>query len=584
MAAHPTIGDMVKHPYGVVENYVDPDGQIYDGVYATAVNSFVPSFEYHFDNLLGGFLLKAAASERGKEIQYICKMMEIFNQNNNLRNSVLYQNFLQIYNSILSIGLNDGISAMQLSFMVDTLQKMQLGLYELDKEVQENFEIYRNINTAFLDRNIIEELRKVLAFTGAASSIKLGTLNLDMTGTEFIEEVLKGVKKKMLDAVNNSNITKTSEQGKEVLNRYIQNIDEIINLYRIKLGQFYSNKFEAIGDAETIKGMKLNELEQAAILNDANAKFKKDKILINKEGKPKTFHRTIIDAILGSLGGKSVEYLLDIRGGGMNTGNIAGKGGQSIDADNIQLGSGTLEYYLDYNRDKDKWDGITTYDEFKRELEAIQDFKSKFIIMTSAKDQSVSKEFKNSIAHTDVKIKGTASLEKRAPEIIEMYNLIDHPGAMDPTDLIFSIANLAEEFVCNGQVEQAKQTLGAICVGWMFDDVEKIVKGGSLLKNTSEIHLYNINNYFYTLSDILYQTAYALNSKNVADQSSYVKVGISLPKSKIFAPMVENNSPEDGMPRWNKVSETLMSGIGIDIHMNPKNLFNALFGGVFGSI
>lgn len=37
---------------------------------------------------------------------------------------------------------------------------MKMGLYELDKVVKENHEIFKNINMSFLDRNIVEELRK----------------------------------------------------------------------------------------------------------------------------------------------------------------------------------------------------------------------------------------------------------------------------------------------------------------------------------------------------------------------------------------------------------------------------------------
>ena len=120
MASHPTVGDMVKHPYGVVENYVDPDGQIYEGIYAGAVRGFVPNFEYHFNNLLFGFLLNAAQNERAKELSYINSMLTSFDDN--LKNSVLYKDFMKIYNSVVNIG--SGVS-MDLSVLVDTIQKMK---------------------------------------------------------------------------------------------------------------------------------------------------------------------------------------------------------------------------------------------------------------------------------------------------------------------------------------------------------------------------------------------------------------------------------------------------------------------------
>ncbi len=586
MATHPTVGDMIKHPYGVVENYVDPDGQIYLGVYANAVNQVVPSFEYHYSKLLLGFLARAAASERSKEISLINDLMKTFTGNNNLCNSTLYKSFLELYSAVLSRQGDNGIPEINFSIIIDTAQKMKMGLYDLDLSVKENFEIFKNINEAFLDKNIIEELRKTLSFKGSGSNFTvLPGLNLEMTGNDFINEVVENVKTKMLEAVNNSGLNKTSKNGQLVYQRYIENIEQITVLYKEKLGEFYTKKFLAIDEAEKIKETKLKDLEQAAIQNDAKARFKKDKILVNKEGNPKTFHKVIIDAILGSLGGKTPEYLLDIRHGGMNTGNLLNAQNKSIDADNIQIANAKLEYHLNYERDK-KWDNISTFHEFQNELKAINDFESKFVIMTSDKDQSVSADFKNKIAHSDVKIKGEAALKSRATEIIEMYNMIDNAGSLDPTDLIFSIANLAQEFVCNGQKEQARRTLGAICVGWMFDDVKQIVTNSSFIEGTNlqSIHFYNINNYFYTLSDILYKTANALESPKVSDHNKYVKIGISVPKDKIYAPMVESNSPEDGLPRWDAVSDYLLNNIKIDIHMNPNALFQDLFGNIFGVI
>ena len=584
MAAHPTIGDMVKHPYGVVENYVDPDGQIYEGVYATAVNSFVPSFEYHFNNLLFGFLLVAAQNERAKELKYINDMLVSFDDN--LKNSVLFKDFMKIYTGVISKG--SGI-AMDLSILVDTIQKMKMGLYDLDKEVKQNFDIFKNINEAFLDQNIVEKVQQNLKYSGAGSSKKIiGKIDENTTGKQILDTIINGLEEDINKALNNSNIDKTSKEGQRILALYKERKDRLAEMYRAKLEEWYTRKFVVLDKADKILEMKIKDLEAKSEEYDKD-KPKTKKILVNSDYEPRTLQQILINVISGELGGKTPEYVLDISRGGMNTGNIK-KGGLNIDADNIQLVNATGDFYFsDWKNREDKnnkiqWNEIGDFNIFLQQIERIQDFESKFMIMYSDKDQSVSKEFKNQIAHSDVKIKGSASLNKRGPEIIEMYNMIDHPGEMDPTDLIFSIANLAQEFVCNGQEEKAKRTLGAICVGWMFDDVKEIVQGSSLLQGTAGIHFYNINNYYYTLSDILYKTSVALRKTNISDQSSYVKIGIAVPKGKIYETMVQKNTPEEGMPRWEKVSNNLMSKTNIDIHMNPKNLFNALFGSIFGNI
>ena len=580
MAAHPTIGDMIKQPYGVVENYVDPDGQSELGLYAGIVNKTVPDFEYHYDNFLSNFLLRAAQNERSKEIKYINEMMENFDDD--LKNSTLYNNFLDIYKGIMS---GTGSDLLKLSSIVDTIQKMKLGLYELDKTVMENYTMFKDINLSFLDVNMMDELKKILKFSGAGSNTRmLPNLNLKMTGSDIIDTVTNNIKIKMEDSLKNSNINTQSKEGKKLLMRYQENIEKIVQLYNTKLKQYYTAKFEVIDKAETILGTSLKDLDNRVTEYDKGV-AKSKRIKVTKDGNPKTLQKTIVDIFVGSFGGKSPEYNLDIMGGGMNTGNIKNTLGLSIDADNIQIASGKMEFYFNNKRDRTQWDEIEYFGDFLDQVKKIENFESKFMIMYSDKDQSVSKEFgKTNVAHRDVKIKGDASLKKRGQEIIEMYNLIEHPGEMDPTDLIFSLANLSEEFVCNGNVEQAKRTLGAICVGWMFDDVKQIITGSSLISGVDTIHFYNINNYYYTLSDILYKTSEALESKNPSKYGTYVSIGISLPQNKIYATILEENSPEEGMPRWEAISDTLLSNTKINIHMNPKNLFNELFSDIFGKI
>lgn len=581
MATHPSVGEMIKHPYGVVESYVDPDGQVYAGVYATAVNNVVPGFEYHFNNFLFSFLLNAAGKEQVKEINYINSMLASFDDN--LKHSVLYTNFMKIYNSVMSRG--GGVS-MDLSVLVDTIQKMKIGLYDLDKELKENFNIFKDVNEAFLDKNIVEKVQKELKYTGASSSKKIvGTISGSTTGKDIIDRIIAGLEEDINKALDNSGIDKNSKEGRRILSLYKQRRDRLSEIYRAKLEEWYTRKFTVLDKADKILSMKIQDLEAKSKAYDKD-KPKTNKILVNSNYESRTLQQILINVISGELGGKTPEFTLDIDRGGMNTGNLK-KGGLNVDADNIQLANADCNFYFPDWKTREEneginWNQIGDFDVFLDQIQRIKDFESKFMIMYSDKDQSVSKEFKNQIAHTDVKIKGSASLNKRGPEIIEMYNMIDHPGAMDPTDLVFSIANLAQEFVCNGQVDKAKKTLGAICVGWMFDDVKEIIQGSSLVQGTMGIHFYNINNYYYTLSDILYKTSQALSSKNISDQSSYVRIGITVPKGKIYEPMVQKNTVEEGMPRWEKVSGNLMSRTSIDIHMNPKSLFNALFSGVFG--
>lgn len=577
MATHPTIASMLQTPYGVLSEYTDPDGHTYPGVYATAVNSLVPTFQGHFDLLLDKILLQSAKNERVKEWAYIDTFLKSIQ---GLEDYKLYQDLIQLCDMLKTPIENKNQAMTSISQIVDTIQKVKTGLYDLNKTLADNEKTFQEFNKMAATNPMSSALRKVLNASGPLNGLIFGAIDINKTGKQIITEAIDEY---LL-------MIKNIEQENDFNDKQIQTLLQLAKVFQVKLEEFYENKLTSVTSDPLNKT--LAELEKDAQIYDSQKKSNKDKILVSKSGKNKTISQVVWDTINGSLGGKGIEYTIDLSGGGKNTGAILNSKGLSIDADNIQLASATFEYH--YGASNDLFTKNTSdirFDEFKDDIKKIDELDRRFIVMTSAKDQSTNAKFSGFFAGSEtVKIKGEGSLASRKSEIETIYNAVDNVGH-NPSDLVFSIANLANDFVCSGQVEQAKRTLGAICIAWMFDDAKEIVQGTQFIESSDSLHFYNLNGKYYTLSDILELTARDLSRKSLAEYTSsssdgmkYVKIGITIPKSNPYETMLNNkNQPPEGMAQWDSVANTLTSTTKIGITMSPKNLFKDLFSSLFGA-
>ena len=571
MASHPTVADMLRHPYGVLSEYTDPDGQTYPGTYATIISGLVPTFQGHFNLLLDKILLQAAHNERAKEWNYINTFLDSIK---GLEDYRLYQDLVALCDDLKTPIESKNQAITSISQIVDTIQKVKTGLYDLNKTLIENEKTFEEFNKMAATNPMSLALRKVLDATGPLNGLIFGAIDVNKTGKQIISDAIDEYIK----------MIKKAEQENNFNDKQIQTLLQLAKVFQIKLEEFYENKLTSVTSDPLNKT--LSQLEQDAKQYDANKKSNKDKILVSKSGKDKTISQVVWDTINGSLGGKGIEYTIDLTGGGKNTGAILNSKGLSIDADNIQLASATLKYH--YGASNDLFTKTTSnirFDEFKEDMQKIDELDRRFIIMTSAKDQSTNAKFDTFFAGSEtVKIKGEGSLLSRKPEIEEMYSTIGNVGH-NPSDLVFSIANLANDFVCSGQVEQAKRTLGAICIAWMFDDAKEIVQGTQFIQDSDSLHFYNLNGKYYTLSDILELTARDLSQKSLAEYTSssrdgmkYVKIGITVPKNNPYEDMLNSkNQPPEGIAQWDKVANILNTTTKISIAMSPRNLFQDLF-------
>lgn len=564
-------GNYLSYPYGILKKYTI-GGETYIGEYADAVNANLAAIDVSFNDTFVNILLASASNERAKEWNYINQMLtKLFSED---PKPLIYDDIKKMLNTLYTPG--KGVSGAWVSQIVDTLQKLQFGLYDFNKSLKENMNIMKGFNEATLSKPFINAINQALGAKKEGRAFKYSDIKGDiknMTGQKLIETIFDNIKTNVDEGVEKKGVKKD-----EFTEKQLKIINDLQTFYISKVQQFYTGKFQCIEDLDIMK-TSLQELENKVINHNLTAKSKEK---INADNKP--IQQFIHELLIGAFGGQALEMTISLSGGGANTGKMVGTTGRSIDADNILLGTGKLEFFspdLEALNNKDKKNISLT--DLQKQIENIEELKDGLVIMTSAKDQSTNKTFNSFTAtNTKVKLKDPGSLKARRGEIEDMFAAANCGGV---DDLIFALANLAKDFVYEGKIEMAKKNLGTVCIAWMFDDAVEIIQGGSMFQNQSlgtnisTLHFYNINNYIYTLSDILLKTAQNLNKGigKTGRNMKYVNIGISGTKIEPYTTLLSENNQLKGIERWNYVSNELMSNITISVHMNVKNLFNDLF-------
>lgn len=559
-------GNLVGKPYGVLREFTDPEGRHYAGKYAGSVDSSMGGIEASYKIGLDSILLTAASNERGKEIGYINKLRSSLLKNSGGPTPYIYNEIDALFNQLVSPGT--GVSSGTISKIIDTLQKIKLGLYDVTKSIEENNEVMKAFNSITLSETLMTSINE--AFDAVKQSNNSYIYNnisgvVNKSGKDIIKDILNNVEKNIQNKTKN-NIT---NKGIILTEKQQQIIDSLIATYKSKLEHYYNGKFKAMKDVD-ILDKKLTKLDKEILSYNKKVKSKER---IN--GKDKPIHQFIHEVITGSLGGEALEINIDLTGGGVGTGRVLNSG-KAIDADNILLATGELDFmYPDLSKLTPDKNGNLQYDDLLKEIDNNQQLLDGFVLMFSDKDQSTNATFNSYVAtNTNVKLKDPGSLASRRGEIESMFSAVG--GSAE--QLIFGLANVATDFVCDGQVEQAKMALGTVCVAWMFNDAVEIVQRGTIFKNTNAttLHFYNVNGYYYTLSDILYKTAGNLKG-GISGGMKYVTVSLSSPKSNPYVTMLSEKGHPEGIAQWDRVSDNLMSQTKIGVQMNIKNLFNDLF-------
>lgn len=520
----PSMGELYSTPYGVLTKYI-----FYNHIYTGAYKDDV---DVHIDGYSG---MDAA-------ISIIINLFETAAKNEEAREKALFQAYINLIpeGTRLRADFDALIQNKQYSQAFDTLQKTMQKMYDFDKTLEENQKLFAKNNDLFLTGNflhsVIDQLGRTSHVTNKAADFR--NIDLSITGEMLISNIIDQVRQQAKERLKNDEMI----QYEKYLERIADYIREIfIDSYGI-----------------TSLQQSLQDLEKNQNIIDKRKEAKYSNVPLN---------RLIYNQVYGLLNGMGLEVNIDLNGGGAKTGKITGTKGM-IKSDDIILMTThhTLTFQENPNLKEELQQLNTKYDldEFLQR----GDFKDNFIIMTSAKDQSFSSGFNNKFGKNAIKFAEQASLNERIADIRMFAN---SAGAVGPgiNDLIFALVNLESDMVCAGEQGAVKQALGVLCVNWMFDDLGDVVLNVSLANGATKICVYNINGWYYTLSDILHRTVDKIRSKQKSD---LVAVKLSIPKTSSYATNVE-----EGMARWEATRNNIMSNTTLGFDLKVKNLFNAFY-------
>lgn len=522
-------GNIYSAPYGVLTSYT-LFGETYPGAYANSMHVSV-----------GG---QYGGMNHGLEL--IIKAMTTAAENEAAREEALFQQYINLIpeNTKLRKDFESLISNKNYSQAFDTLMKTYTKMYDFNKTLKENQDIFTEINDLYLSghfvRSLMDEVGRSSYQTNKAANFN--KIDLNMTGNQFIENIIQRVEQQVIDQKR----LKDAE-----LKRY--------QVFLSKMKEFISEIFIDSYGIDSLSNS-LKELE-------GNDKIKAKRR--EKKGKhaDAPLNELIYNQVWGMLNGMGLEVVIDLNGG-VQTGSIKDRG-QNIKTDDIILMSASGSLVFEDNPSlKTEVENITSKYELDDFL-ARGAFKDNFIIMTSAKDQSLSSDFNNKFTKNTIKFAEEAQLEQRILDI-RQFGAASGAGGVD--DLIFALANLGSDLVCAGEQGAVKQALGALCVNWMFDDIGELIVNVPMTNNAQKICVYNVSGRYYTLSGILTQTIGKIKGQSTAD---LVKVNLTVPASSSYSDIAQDT--EEGIPRWDAVRNHIMSNTKLGFELRTKNLFNAFY-------
>lgn len=522
--------NIYSSPYGVVTSYT-LYGETYPGAYAEEYSASVGGQYNGMTNSLN----------------LIIQAMTTAADNEEAREDALFQKYINLIpeNTKLRKDFEGLIHSKNYSQAFDTLMKVYTKMYDFNKTLKENQDMFTKINDLYLSghfvRSLMDEVGRSHYQTNKAADF--GKIDLSISGNDFIENIINRVEQQVIEQKRlNSKELKQYHIFLDKMKSYIQEI--FIDSYGI----------DSLSDS-------LKTLEN----NDKIIKKRKEK---GGKHADAPLNELIYNQVWGLLNGMGLEVVIDLNGG-VKTGDIKNKG-QNIKTDDIILMDATGKLTFAENPTlKTDISNITSKYDLDNFLSSGK-FENNFIIMTSAKDQSLSGDFNNQFTKNSIKFAEEAQLEQRIMDIRQFGSV---SGAGGVNDLIFALANLASDLVCAGEAGAVKQALGVLCVNWMFDDIGELIINVPMTNNAQKICVYNVSGRYYTLSGILRKTIKKIEGK--LKGVDLVNVKLKYPKTSSYNEIALNT--EEGISRWNKVRENIMSNTTLGFELKTKNLFNAFY-------
>ncbi len=531
----PTIGDMYSRPYGVLSSYNFKDHQ-YPGAYQNdfeiTISDYYSGMNQAID-LIADIIDQAAKNEENREQKLLNAYMNGLSPA--IKQTKLYK------------GLQQLVLDKNYSQAFDVVEKAINQIYDFNLTFEQNRDKFAEINDLFLNKHFVRALADEFGKTNyTMNKAVFNEIDLNKTGEQILKDVLDNYKERVKE--------KSEQLTGKMAKDYIVFLDKIENL----LKQIF-----IIGYGEDALSQPLKQLEE-------NKKIKLKRKEYEKKGKDMNvpLNQLVFQYVYGLFNGMPNEITLGLNGAAL-TGSVK-QNGQNIKGDSYTLftATGEIEVNQDFQKTFD-FEHITHKDELEAFL-AQDNFKDQFIIIHSAKDESLARTFNSySQKGSGIKFAEPAALSKRIDDIRE-FGTAGNVMESGLNDLIFALTNLEYDMICANEKEAVKQALGAICVNWMFDDFGDIIANVSLSNNTTKICIYYINGWYFSLSDILHKTAEKIRSKKKND---LVTVKLAVPRTSSYAIEV----PE-GIQRWEKTRENIMSQTKLGFELKVKNLFSAFYG------
>lgn len=529
----PSPGAVIDTPYVAVA------GGIYDGLKVNLLSNIVDA-EQQF------------ITEAGREISGLIAPFLQLLKNTMLSEQAKEEQFLNGFknrmpDSPLKYEIIGFIQNGEFSKAYDGLQHWKDGLYNELKSYKDNIEEYNKWVSNYRNK-VIQQAITDLRDKGEAA---LSNIDLNTPVGKTIDLIIERI-------IQTSNLNNNEiEKYKQVLHLALDGLEE----------NFVTGGWK-LSSINTTLGEIKNNLENNKVSSDLKKKFSGE-----KSG------RSIMDACLsyisGFTNGLTMEVFLEIFGGGSssarfmsNINSLTGKNNSigAMETDVFSIYTGEYEYILpEFNTIEGNME-----EDIKQRINDIASEDS-FIIHYSVKDYT----------NASIKIKGAGSFDVRLENISRLGKAVDMNQIKN---LIFAIANSADDMVMGGNTEEIKACISSMCYIYMFEDFENFVNiefEPPKFEQTgpTHLHIYFVNGHYITISDMLKNI---LGQIEDSLQKYFVKGGkwsgglvqspaLKVPPTGIYDKISEKTSLH-GLEKWEAVREKSLASGNFDVQLSLAKL------------
>lgn len=494
------------------------------------------------------FLKTIQKQEEAKEKNYLIKKISYLKQQ-------------QIDSEYLPL-IEDRINAEDYSGAYTLLQKRGYDLERFLKEAKKsNFSPTRS--TEFFEKQFSKFLEDFLSDKIVSDGDKLTSLIIKDTNIT-------------IDSIIEDYFQKTFNQGTVI------GIEHIKNQYKKELLEFFK-RYKLANQNSTINSLlfktKKNvspKITKKGLLTEKHQRIRSVKTLLKGIGSD--IVKGISTELLGaSKLGQNGNGLVFSTGGHYKT-THGGKQTVQIKDDykGIEIYSATFDTTAVVQELRDEFGELSNAEEYQLLLNKVEKY-----LNDSTEIFEITVNTKGYISKRDLQIEGEGNFQNRMDNLQEIINSSpDVPNnAIDK--LLFLMNNLISGAIAQGQEHLISTYIGAICAGYIWDDYTNIFKTGSA-NGIQVIHLFQSGTGFFTLSQMMQETIYILESQA---KNSFVDVqvkGANINLESAYVSVKESHSLDNAetghdipgilQARWDDIRNLGLEGGTMSIHFRQQEL------------